>query len=64
MKLQSHGDWRRWGLQLLVQQPEEHRTFVAVRGLSQGAVEQGLQVVDVPQPLLTVQLGEIACCLI
>lgn len=61
---EPHGDRRRWRLQLLVQQPEEHGAFVALRRLSQRAVQLSLQVVDVPQPLFTVQPGEVGCSLL
>lgn len=57
--LELHEDRGCWGLQLLVQQSEHHGALVALRRLSQGAVELRLEVVDVPKTLLTVQLGEI-----
>ena len=51
-------------MELLVQQAEEHGTFVTLRGLSQSVVELSLQVVDVSQPLFTAQLGEIGRSLV
>lgn len=56
---QLHEDERSWRLQLLVQQPKHHGAPVALRRLSQRAVELRLEVVDVPETLLTAQLGEI-----
>lgn len=59
-----HGDRRCRRLQLLVQQAEVHSALVAPLGLSQGAVQLSLQVVHVPQPLLTVQPVKIDCSFI
>lgn len=46
-------------MQLLVEQAEEHGAFVTLRGLSQSMVELSLQVVDISEPLLAAQFGEI-----
>lgn len=60
---ESHGDSCPRRLQLLVQEAEQHGTFVALGGLSQGVVQPGLQVVDVTETILTVQHGEVGCSL-
>lgn len=56
---QSHGEGRGRRLQLLVQQAEQHGAPVTLGGLTQRAMQLGLQVVDIPQTLLTVQSREV-----
>ena len=61
---EPHVGGRPGGLQLAVQQVEEHGAAVALGGLSQGAVEARLQVADVPQTLLAVEGGEVGGSLV